>query len=248
MDIHAFFEEYDVLAQTQSDEELEDLLQKACSRYASENPCDKRGQGALYNELGAFYRGRNRLEDGERAFLKAKEVLETPMKQDECSATSYASYCCECADEQIDLKESADYATTLNNLAGLYRMWGKMEEALELFEQAGILYGRIPNIPAHVFASCYNNKGLVYLDLGMSAEAELCFRKALILIEGVESNDWFYGTTLSNLAFAFIASGDVERACATLREAAERFSRSGVGSQVVVQNCLFMAENLERRR
>ena len=42
--------------------------------------------------------------------------------------------------ERFGLNGSAAYATVLNNLAGVYRMTGQLEQAQELFQQALTCY------------------------------------------------------------------------------------------------------------
>ncbi len=264
MDIKELLIEYDKLAGTAGDEEIEAWLLDKCPSYSAEHPSDFIGQSALYNELGSFYRARRSFEKGEAAFLKAKELLETtysyPVETDASCATcsSYRAledYSILGMGEQetvtelvfADSSDTPDYATTLNNLAGLYRLKGDYKKALDMFAEAAAIYEALGNAPADVHASVYNNTGLVYLDLRQPAEADEFFKKAMGIIASVENNDQVMGTTKSNMAFARIIAGDRAGAAAMMREAAGHFLASGGEGGSMYQNCVSMAERLEKK-
>ncbi|MEG2958149.1 MAG: tetratricopeptide repeat protein [Oscillospiraceae bacterium] len=259
MEIRAFFEEYDRLSDTADDATLEKLLTDTCTAYRGENPADYLGQSALYNELGSFYRARGVYGRGEEAFLAAKKILEHSDCTAQASGTSKAG-CVGCgplidyanapengaACAAKDLTETCDYATTLNNLAGLYRLWGNYSKALELFGAAAERYAKLENLPADVHASCHNNMGLVYLHLKQGQAAEACFGRALGILEGAEERDYARGTTLSNLAFALLLSEKKEDAAGALKTAAQCFLSASGSEDELYQNCIAMLKKLER--
>jgi|GEM_PF-691327 tetratricopeptide (TPR) repeat protein len=266
MDIKKLLEEYDELAKAAGDSELEAWLQDKCSAFSSEHPDDYIGQSALYNELGSFYRARSSFEKGEAAFLKAKELLETqyacPIEIDASCATCSPCASCSRPYEESDFfgigeprtvteilitdnRGTPDYATTLNNLAGLYRLKGEYQKALDMFTEARTIYEELGTAPADVYASCFNNMGLVYLDLKQPAEADECFSRAMEIIAPIENNDYIVGTTKSNMAFARMIGGDMKGAAEMMREAAGHFLASGDAGSRMYENCLSFAERLE---
>lgn len=178
---------YETLPADTGDGERESLLLAACAACDAEGEDDLPGCCALYNELGGFYRARERLTEGERAFLKAQTLLESAGAEKEFAA---------------------DYATTLNNLAGLYRLAGKYDEAISLFDKAERIYDALPDIPPDVRASCRNNAGLVRLDTGDGDGARALFRRALAILPRDERFDGVRITTLVNLCYAYRMEDD----------------------------------------
>lgn len=258
MEIPAFFEEYDKWSKTADDATLEKLLTDACTAYCDENPADYPGRSALYNELGSFYRARGLYSRGEEAFLAAKKMLESTDCVSGASNTPKAG-CVGCGPlidysgvsdsgsvcTAKDLTETGDYATTLNNLGGLYRLWGNYPKALELFKAAAERYARLEDIPADVHASCHNNMGLVYLHLKQGQAAEKCFGRALSILEHAEESGYVRGTTLSNLAFALLLSEKKRDAVETLKAAAQCFLTESGGDDEMYKNCMGMLKKLE---
>ena len=249
MDIKEFFAEFDKMAQTMDDPDLEAVLVDACHRFANEEPSDSRGLAAMYNELGSFYRARNRFESGEQAFIRAKQILEADRLQ--CNSVA----CCSCAAATIDMvpekdrnwTHTADYATILNNLAGLYRMWHRPERALPIFEKAETIYAQLENIPADVVASCSNNKGLAYLELKDSKSAMSCFEDAMAKIANLENNDIMFATTMSNMAFAHAIAGEFAAAMEKFQKASEMFRTCSNPDPDMAKYCKAMAERAADR-
>ena len=55
---------------------METRLLEMCRECDAEMADSYTGRCVIYNELGSFYRGKARYPEGEKAFLKAKELLE----------------------------------------------------------------------------------------------------------------------------------------------------------------------------
>ena len=107
-----FFRELDEVYATGRSEAVECFLTEKTAQA-----CPRRLRIAANNELGSFYRGSSRFEESVAAFRAAAELTACEMG-----------------------KESLEYATVLNNLAGTFRLMGRQEDALSLFRQAGELY------------------------------------------------------------------------------------------------------------
>ena len=188
--------ELDSLSDTYSDEALCLRLESLCPKYENEKPEDAIGCAALWNELGSICRRNAWFEKGETAFIRAAERLEKAGIAD------------------------GNYATTLNNLAGLYRMCGKRDKSFELFTRCRELYLSLPNIPAETLASAYNNLGLLWLDKKQYTDAAAEFKRADEIIADVPENLYIHAVTAGNSAYAFYGLGDIEKAAKYMRRAA----------------------------
>ena len=188
--------ELDKISDTCGDEALCLRLESLCPEYERKNPEDAIGCAALWNELGSVCRRNAWFEKGENAFLRAAKSLENAGIED------------------------GNYATALNNLAGLYRMSGNRDKSFELFYRCRELYLSLPNIPADVLASAYNNLGLLYLDRKQYADAAAEFEKAREIIAAVPENLYVHAVTAGNSAYAFYGLGDMEKAAEYMHSAA----------------------------
>ena len=186
----------DIFAETGSDEQLLIRLEKICPEYEKENAEDAVGAAALWNELGGVCRRNGWYEKGENAFLMAAKNLEKAGIED------------------------GNYATTLNNLAGLYRLWGEKDKAFGLFSRCKELYLSLPDIPADMLASAYNNLGLLYLDKRQFVEGAEEFKKAEEIIAAAPENLYINAVTAGNSAFAQYGLGNMEKAAEYMRSAA----------------------------
>lgn len=257
MDIKEIFAQFDALCEEKSDAELEAWLIEKCGQYDAEHAADRHGRSALYNELGGFYRARGVYDKGETAFLKAKDILEENYFEEiEVPASSCGCSSCGCSvdmetgDEKVlsqmitNCRDSLDYATTLNNLAGLYRLSGEFEKALKMFDESMALYDELGNAPADVYASCFNNKGLVYIDLKDGLRAMEYFEKALEALDGAEYNGCALGATYSNMAYANLLNGERVAAGENMKTAAGHFLKSNGENDEAYRYCSDMAEKL----
>lgn len=199
--IPELLKEIDELYAAGDPQALEARLQEMCREYDEEYPDSFISRSVLYNELGSFYRGKARYEEGEKAFLKAKELIEISGNEEQ--------------------KTGANYATTLNNLAGLYRMWGRYEQSLELFRQAQRIYDTRPDTDYKTLASCHNNIALLYICLKEADKALAELKTASEMIEGKPGNEYVRSVTLNNTAFALQCAGRPGEAADKMEEAAE---------------------------
>lgn len=186
----------DELSEYKSDEELVAWLEEVCDEYDGHRSDDERGRAALYNELGSICRRNGWLEKGESAFLAAKEILERAGIGD------------------------GNYATTLNNLAGLYRLARDFDKAFELFERTRKLYESQSELPVDMLASCSNNLGLLYLDKGQYSEALAEFEKAESMITAIPDDIYVQAVTSGNCAYAWYGLGNIPKAAEKMLRAA----------------------------
>jgi len=107
-------------------------------------------------------------------------------------------------------------AESLNKLAFLYWESGKLEKALESFEQSVTINIDIKNNNA--VKVIYSNMGLIYTDLGQPETALVFFRKSLLLSHS-QKNNQDIGTNLINIATALNSLSRNAEALENLKEA-----------------------------
>ena len=224
MDITELIGKLDEISASGDHELYMKTITEYISSYDSEHPEDLNGRSVLYNELGAHLRQTGTEDLGKKAFESAAEMLEKLLEENP-------------GDHTITM----NLATTVNNLAGAYRLRKEYEKALAAFDRSMEIYKSLKDVPDNLFPSVYNNKGLVYLDLGEREKATECFDTALSLVEG---EGYARGTTLWNMGFAYYRMGQYEKSAALYREAASCFEKDG-GSEELYKNSVKMAETLE---
>ncbi len=203
--------EYDAIVSAGRDDETEKWIRAACAEYDREYPDDIAGRCALYNEAGSFYRHRNRAGESIDWFLRAKELMES------------------------EPNRTVNYANTINNLAGAYRLTGQFEEAKAFFQKAIEIYEQNPNLPETFLCSGYNNLALVELDCANEKEALNWFRKTLSVLEKTQNNYYEKATTYANMAVAYFRIGQREESVDCLQKADELYLAGGLENSVEYQ-------------
>ncbi len=116
--------------------------------------------------------------------------------------------------------DSADYATSLNNLATLYRAIGDYEEAESLHYQALHIREKFRSQRPLDYAQSLNNLGFLYFSLRDYNEAYSFYRDALDIRRQVLGEQHpRYAESLSNLAGVYYEMGDYEAAVQLDRQA-----------------------------
>ena len=216
MTAEEYLHAYETLPADTGDGERERLLLAACAACDAAGESELPARCALYNELGGFYRARKRLTEGERAFLKAQTLLERAGAEKEFAA---------------------DYATTLNNLAGLYRLAGRYVEAISLFDKAQHIYDALPDVPPDVRASCRNNAGLVLLDTGDGDGARRLFNRAVAILPRDDRFDGVRATTLVNLCCACRLADDRKSLLATAADLKSILKKQAEPDELLCRFC-----------
>lgn len=151
---------------------------------------------AVLNEMACFYRGTSQWDKSIAAFDAVKEEM-----------------------ENRGLQNNSSYAVVILNMAGAYRLMGKFDEAMAAFKSAEAILLSSKTTTDYELAGLYNNTGLVYQDMGDTANAALYFEKALTYLEKVPDNDAEIATNRANLAVAYYNSGKKEEALDCLNRA-----------------------------
>jgi tetratricopeptide (TPR) repeat protein len=170
-------------------EQLEVSLAKAIAKWST----DSSNVATLYAQLGNLY------SDRVRAGKSADREQEFTLAQD---------YFQRAIELQTKFQQQADLATSLNNLAGLYRAMGRYTEAEPLFVRSlAIREEQLGANHPDTAGSLHNLAGLYYL-IGRYVEAEsLLVRSLAIREQELGANHPNTATSLNNLAGVYRSTG-----------------------------------------
>lgn len=175
-------------------QDLQSLIEKIEQEKGVRDP----SLATLYSRLADIYR--SRLDRGESQNYQEEQEL----------AIKYWRKAIELQNEsglQIDL------ATSLNNLAGLYRATGRYSEAEPLYQQALELRKRLLGDNHPAFATSLNNLAGLYKSTGQYSKAELLYQQALELRKHLlADNHPDVAASLNNLALLYDEQGRYDEA------------------------------------
>jgi len=122
--------------------------------------------------------------------------------------------------EQVLGKLHPYYATSLNNLAALYRAQGQYEQALPLYQEASEIWGQVLGKLHPCYALSLNNLALLYYSQGQYEQALPLYQEASEIFEQVLGKlHPDYATSLNNLAALYDSQGQYEQALPLYQEA-----------------------------
>lgn len=202
MDIQNILAQVDALFEENRGEEAEKLMQESIAEALREQ--DDNSILQLLNELLGYYRETSRYEEayllGERAIAQA---------------------------ERMGLQETIPYATTLLNVANVYRAGGRLEESLETYLRVQEIY-RQKLSPDNMFvAGLQNNISLLYQEMGEYGKARECQLKALQIVKD-KGAAYELGVTYANLAATCVQLGQLDEADEYAEKSMETFTGIGV--------------------
>ena len=174
MDIQEILKKVDSLFAENKGQEAEKLMLKSAARAVDEQ--DDGCLLQLLNELLGYYRETSQREN---SFRIAEQAIALA--------------------EHMDLKGTLPYATTLLNVATVYRAGGRLQESLEYYLEVEELYSKLLPADNMYVASLENNLSLLYQELSDHAKAKECQLKALQISENHHS-DYEVAVTCTNLA------------------------------------------------
>ena len=203
MDVNKFLNELDRLYEERKLNDVEPLFNKSMEQAAVEN--DFSAQFTILNEMMGFFRDTSQYEKS----IKACNECILLMKK-------------------MGIEGTADYATSLQNIANAHRAAGMLEEALEFYKQSDEIYIRNIDSGDYRFASLNNNIALVYQELGDFEKAVEYLEKALSIIRNIEGSEIETATTYSNLAASLLELNRTEEAVNYLEKALSIYKKDEV--------------------
>jgi tetratricopeptide (TPR) repeat protein len=179
-------------------DEVETCLRELLDSYGKEYSGSDIIYASLLNELGSFYRGNKRFREGEEYFQKAAELM-------------------------VGLGEEyqAELATTLNNLAELYRLEGRLDDAEQQLSASLDIFAASPTDQVVPYASALNYLGHVHLDRNDYSEALSCYERSRDLLQSTDGPVELVITAYGNLTAAHIKTGHIPEAIEVLNVAEE---------------------------
>lgn len=192
MDINEVLAELDLLFREKKTDQVEGFLHDKLKEAIRQE--DTASMITLLNEMIGFYRDMSRYD---RGILYAERLVRL-MNDAGLNGTVY-------------------YATTLLNVANLYRAAGKLSESLECYETVCKIYDGELDRNDLKYASLYNNMSLLYEELAVqdpkwyNAAAE-AFKCALSIVGRNPEYRIEEATTHANLAAVLIKQGKAEEA------------------------------------
>ncbi|KAF7597979.1 MAG: hypothetical protein CGU29_15890 [Candidatus Dactylopiibacterium carminicum] len=198
MDTQRVLAELDALFQRGEYDKVEPFMVDHIVRAEAEG--DKGTTLSLLNELMGYYRSVSRFRDSLNVANKALNLL-----------------------EELGLKNSLHYATTLLNIATAWRADGQTQRAIGLFEEVGRLFLALQVQDAFLVATLYNNLALAWQEAGDHAKAIQFLEAALPISRSRPDAEHDVAVSLTNLAQSRIRLGQLAEARAALEEALQLF-------------------------
>lgn len=137
---------------------------------------------------------------------------------------SEAISCAKAALELVDAHGIGDQvgaATTLLNVATVYKAFGRADEGILLFARAQTIYERELSPNDSRLGGLYNNMGLALVDLCRFREAESCYQKAVTVMKKSREGLLEVAITYLNMASAAEAEHGLEAAAESIEELLE---------------------------
>ncbi len=128
--------------------------------------------------------------------------------------------------ERMGLFGSIPHATSVLNIANAYRAGGRLHDSLKCYDEVEAIYQKSVPGDSMLFASFYNNKALLYQEMGDFNEAIASLNKALSVVEK-KGESFEIAVTHANLSNAYLGLNDYVLAEKEALEAKKIFEESG---------------------
>ena len=126
-------------------------------------------------------------------------------------------------------------ATTLNDLAEIYRNLGLYEKAKPLYEKANALWEKNLGSEHRYLGTGFNNLATLYFELGDYDKVEPLLNKALkIRLKAYGKEHYYVAQTMNNLAMYYQNQGDFEKAVSLYQQAIDIFQKTASESHVEI--------------
>ena len=205
MDIKTILEEYDQMFEKHSLQEIEKYLLDNIHLAKNNNRNDI--VFTLTNEIIGFYRDTTQKD---KSLYYCEQLL--------------------ILINQLNIKDTFEYATALLNIANAYRAFELYEESIQLFNKVNNIYYHILDENNYYWATLYNNWALVYQEINEFSLSVNLLKKAMKIIDTHKEAFIQSATTRVNLASSLIQmnnQNEFEEAILYLKEALKIFEDDG---------------------
>lgn len=130
--------------------------------------------------------------------------------------------------QEMGLTGTLPFATSVLNIASAYRAGGRLEDAMTCYQAVERIYSQILAPDDMLVASLYNNKALLYQEMGEFEAAEAYLERALQIALRYPERYYEQASSYANLAATCLRTGRKERAVECFRQAIALFEAHGV--------------------
>ena len=125
--------------------------------------------------------------------------------------------------EELQMEQSAEFATVLLNTATAYSFDEKFETALRFYRQAEQIYHLLVQPNDYLFAGLYNNMSSLMEKMGRNEEALSLLMKALGILQQYPDRQMEAATNFTNLGLLYLKTGDCESGKKCVAQAVKLF-------------------------
>lgn len=112
--------------------------------------------------------------------------------------------------EELQMDQSAEFATVLLNTATAYSFDGQFETALQFYRRTEQIYHLLVRPEDYLFAGLYNNMSSLLEKMGRNEEALELLMKALRILQHYPDRQMEAATNFTNLGLLYLKTGDYE--------------------------------------
>ena len=203
---HEFYQKLDKFREVNNPQATEQFLLGT----VRENDEDSSEWLMAKSELAAFYRAYSKFDLAIHSYKEVKDAI-----------------------VRTTGKNTSDYAITVNNLGGAYRMMGDPANALIWFREAKETYKNLQMSGDYYYATILNNMSLALLDSGDFDGAEQRLLEALNLMESVEGSNFEIVSSMTNLATLYCNTHRLEEARAITEKSLVYLEKNGYDGEPI---------------
>lgn len=130
--------------------------------------------------------------------------------------------------QEMGLSGTLPFATSVLNIASAYRAGGRLEDAMTCYQAVEQIYSRVLEPTDMLVASLYNNKALLYQEMGEFEAAGAYLEQALEIALQHPERYYEQASSYANLAATYLQLGKEQQAVDCFRRAIAMFEAHGI--------------------
>lgn len=130
--------------------------------------------------------------------------------------------------QEMGLSGTLPFATSVLNIASAYRAGGRLEDAMTCYQAVEQIYSQVLEPEDMLVASLYNNKALLYQEMGEFEAAGVYLERALKIALQHPERYYEQASSYANLAATYLQLGKEQQAADCFRKAIAMFEAHGV--------------------
>ncbi|MDE7225009.1 MAG: tetratricopeptide repeat protein, partial [Acetatifactor sp.] len=130
--------------------------------------------------------------------------------------------------QEMGLSGTLPFATSVLNIASAYRAGGRLEDAMTCYQAVEQIYSQVLEPEDMLVASLYNNKALLYQEMGEFEAAGVCLERALEIALQHPERYYEQASSYANLAATYLQLGKERQAVECFQKAIAMFEAHDV--------------------